>query len=415
MNAPDSGQQQSLELKRELGLGLLILYGLGGTIGAGIYVLIGVTAGRAGIYAPSSFLIAALVMVFSAGSFAEFSGRFPVSAGEAAYVREGFQSETMALIVGLIVIVGASIAGATISVGSIGYIREFLNVPQPVLVVVVILAMGAIAAVGTLQSVAFAGVLTLIEVGGLVAIVIGGFSSDPALLSKLGQVVPHDFDWAVWSGVFGGGILAFFAFVGFEDMVNVAEETKNPRKTMPLAIFITLGLVMVIYFLIAAIAVLNVPIDALAQSTAPLGLVFGAVTPLPAALVILIAIVATLNGVIIQIIMAARVIYGLANKGNLPAILGRIYAPTRTPLIATALITIIMIVLALMLDLEALAEMTSRMTLAIFALVNLALVMLKLKGRAPANNYFTVPLWVPIIGLVLSVVTIIASFWGLAS
>lgn len=410
MNKPVHNGDDNPVLKRELGLGLLVLYGLGVTIGAGIYVLIGVTAGRAGIYAPVSFLTAAFVMVFSAASFAEFSGRFPVSAGEAAYVREGFRSETIALIVGLIVVVGGSIAGATISRGSIGYLQEFIDVPSGILVAGVVVAMGAIAAVGTLQSVGFAAVLTLIEVAGLVAIMVGGFTADPQLIQKLYTVFPQSFTWSVWSGVFGAGLLAFFAFVGFEDMVNVAEETKKPRRTMPLAIFITLGLVTVIYFLISAIAVLSVPVAELAQSAAPLGLVFEAVTPLSPQVISAIAIVATLNGVIIQIIMAARVIYGLADKGNLPKILGRVHPRTRTPIIATALVTGAVMIMAVAFDLEALAEFSSRMTLSIFAIVNLALVWLKLNGRAPKHNHFSVPIWVPAAGFIISVIAIISPF-----
>lgn len=410
MTAPPPSAGENPTLKRELGLGLLLLYGLGVTIGAGIYVLIGVTAGRAGIYAPSSFVLASIIMVFSAASFAEFSGRFPVSAGEAAYVREGFQSDSMALIVGLIVIVEASIAGATISRGSIGYLREFIDLPSTILIAGVVIAMGMIAALGTLQSVGFAAILTLVEVAGLAVILVGGFTANPQLVHELYTVFPQTLDWSVWSGVLGAGLLAFFAFIGFEDMVNVAEETKNPRRIMPLAIFLTLGLVTIIYFLISAIAVLSVPPDELARSEAPLGLVFEAVTPLSPVVISLIAIVATLNGVIIQIIMAARVIYGLSAKGNLPKTLGRVHPLTRTPLIATALITMAVLALALGFNLESLAELSSRMTLGVFALVNLALVWLKLSGRAPKQGYFTVPIWVPATGSIISVIAIISPF-----
>ena len=402
----EQDKKEQPKLKRALGLPLLVLYGLGVTIGAGIYVLIGVTAGRAGIYAPTSFILAAIIMAFSAGSFAEFAGRFPVSSGEAAYVREGFQSNIMALIVGLIVIVEATIAAAAISLGSIGYLREFIDVPPDVLVTIVVVCMGLIAAAGTLESVGLAGVFTLIEVAGLSAIIIGAITLDPELLSKLPAVFPASLDWTIWSGVFSAGLLAFFAFIGFEDMINVAEETKDPQRTIPLAIFIALGLVTIFYFLVTAIAVLSVPLEELAQSQAPLGLVFGAVTPLPPQIISLIAIVATLNGVIIQIILASRVIYGLAQKRDLPAVLGRVNARTRTPVIATALVTVMVLVLALAFKLELLAEFTSRMTLIIFALVNLALVWLKFSGRATRHGYFAVPVWVPIVGFALTLVAL---------
>ena len=412
MSAAPDQKATAPKLKRTLGLGLLVLYGLGVTIGAGIYVLVGITAGRAGIYAPTAFLVAAVVMAFSAASFAEFAGRFPVSAGEATYVREGFRSEKMALIVGLVVIIEATIAGATIGLGSVGYLHSFIQLPAWLLIALVIILMGLIAAVGTLQSVAFAAILTVIEVAGLLAIIAGGFFGDHDIFARLPTVVPSSFEWSVWSGVLGASILAFFAFIGFEDMVNVAEETKQPRRVLPIAIFITLGLVTVFYFLVSAIAVLSVPVAELAQSQAPLGLVFGAVTSLPSSAIIMIAIVATLNGVIIQIIMASRVIYGLADKGNLPRFLGprflgQVHPRTRTPVVATALVTLIMLMFAIGFDLEFLAEFTSRMTLVVFALVNLALVWLKLGGRAPSHEHFSVPIWVPVIGFVLSLAALL--------
>ena len=409
MGDPDGGHEP--KLRRSLGLGLLILYGLGVTIGAGIYVLIGVTAGQAGLYAPVSFGVAALVMVFSAASFAEFSSRFPVSAGEAAYVRAGFQSDLAALAVGLTVIVSAVIAAATISLGSIGYIREFVHISPPVLIGIVVVAMGAIAGAGTLQSVMFAGILTLIEIGGLLAVIIAGVGTDPALIGKLVTVFPTDLNWSVWSGIFGAGLLAFFAFIGFEDMINVAEEVKNPRRIMPIAIFTTLGLATLLYFLISAIAVLKVPITTLAASEAPLSLVFDRVAHFPPALISAIAIVATLNGVIIQIIMAARVVYGLANSGQIPAVLGRINPHTRTPVLATLLVTAAVLVLALATDLVALAELSSQTTLIIFAAVNLALVRLKMTARAPAHAYMTVPIWIPIIGATVCVGFAIIGFF----
>ncbi|MEX0627455.1 MAG: amino acid permease, partial [Cucumibacter sp.] len=358
------------QLRRSLTLPLLVLYGLGTTIGAGIYVLIGVTAERAGMYAPVAFIVAGVVMVFSAGSFAEFARRHPVSAGEAAYTKAGFGSPMAGTLVGMIVIVESITAAAAIALGSTGYIEVFVDLPGEIVIAAVVLAMGAVAAAGILESVLFASIMTLIEVAGLVAILAGGFGGDPGMIGRLGEVFPGSFDPGVWSGIFGAGLLAFFAFIGFEDMVNVAEETREPEKTMPVAIFLTLGIVMAIYFLVAAVTVLSVPIGELAASNAPLGLVFERVTSLPPQAISAIAIVATLNGVIIQMILASRVIYGLASAGSLPKGLGRVNRMTRTPLVATALVAGAVLVLALGFDLEGLAETTSRLTLLVFVLVN---------------------------------------------
>nr|MBX2880591.1 hypothetical protein [Granulosicoccus sp.] len=165
-------------LKRSLNLPLLVLYGLGTTIGAGIYVLVGAAAGEAGIHAPLAFLIAAISVAPTAACYAELCGRFPVSAGEAAFVSAGFGSRGMTLLVGWLVILSGIVASATIAIGCAGYIRTFVDLPANLTIVLVIVAMGLIATRGILESVLFASLLTLIEAGGLLALVYFGFSSE---------------------------------------------------------------------------------------------------------------------------------------------------------------------------------------------------------------------------------------------
>ncbi len=395
--------EPEVSLNRSISLPLLIFYGLGTTIGAGIYVLIGATAARAGIYAPAAFVIAAFVMAVTAASFSELSGRFPVSAGEAAYVRAGFNSRSLSVLTGLMVILAGVVSSSVISQGTAGYIREFIDVPPLVLIPVIVCALGAVAAWGIVQSLTIAAIFTIIEAVGLLMIVGGAFIADPALFLRMSEVIPPLFDIQVWTGVMGAGLLAFFAFIGFEDMVNVAEEVKDPKRTMPRAIFFTLAITTVLYFFVAAVAVLATPIEGLAASEAPLAYVSGFVAG-PSPLVIsMIGIIATMNGAIIQILMAARVIYGLARQGSIPAWFGRVNARTRTPLMATVITTAIILVLAMTFSLAGLAEMTSRITLVVFALVNLALIRLKLKGEAAGEGVLVVPLIVPVAGAVLCV------------
>ena len=408
METPDQGGGRgSVSLRRALSLPLVVLYGLGVTIGAGIYVLIGATAGIAGLYAPVSFCLAALVMAPTAASFAELSGRMPVSAGEAAYVRAGFNSRFMALVVGLMVVTAGAVSAAAVAIGASGYIGVFASLPAPIIITLVVLAMGAAAAWGILESVSLAGVLTLIEIGGLLIIVWAGLGNDPSILLRAGELIPSTLDTASWSGIFAAGLLAFFAFIGFEDLVNIAEEAKDPVVTLPRAIFLTLTISTLIYVAVAGVAVLSVPLDGLAASTAPLGYVFETVTGESPLFISAIAIVATLNGIIVQMIMASRVLYGLSSQGDLPAALSRVNAVTRTPLLATALVVFIVLLLALAFPIEWLAEMTSRVTLTIFSLVNLALIMLKLRGEAPPEGAFTVRMWVPVAGLTLSLVLLL--------
>ncbi|WP_202901529.1 APC family permease [Thalassospira australica] len=392
-----------------------MLYGLGVTIGAGIYVLIGETAAQAGIYAPMAFGVSAMVMAFSAATFSEFVGRLPLSAGESAYVQFGFGSRMMALIVGCIVMLAGIVSSATISLGSAGYLAALLTpvleVDRAWLVLLILLFVTLIACIGILESVAFAAVFTVIEIGGLIAIIAGGFLTQPDLISQLPSVVPDTLDGEVWATVLSASLLAFFAFIGFEDMVNVAEEVRDPERTMPRAIFITLVLATSLYFLVAAIAVLSVPLDELAASTAPLGLVFGAVTDLPPAVVSAIAIIATFNGIVIQVIMASRVLYGMGDQGTIPGRVGRLLAyvseRTGTPIVATAFVAVIIAVLALNFDISGLATLTSQLILAVFVLVNLALVRVKWRERKGSiepvgTHIFQVPIMVPVLGAVLS-------------
>ena len=182
-----------VNLKRTLTLTHAVLYGIGVTVGAGIYVLIGAAAARAGYAAPLAF-IAALLMMITGASFAELGSRMPVAAGEAAYVRAAFHSPTLALAVGLLVVAIAVVSAAAISVGSAGYIGIFVPLPSDLIIAAVVLGMGAIAALGVRQSVTFAGVMTLIEIGGLLLIVAAGANAGPELVTRLPQAVPADFD-----------------------------------------------------------------------------------------------------------------------------------------------------------------------------------------------------------------------------
>lgn len=389
-------------MRRALSLPLMVLYGLGVTVGAGIYVLIGETAGLAGVLAPLSFVLAALVMLPSALSFAELVGRLPFSAGEAAYVRTGFGSDKLALLVGLLVILVGSVSASAICIGAVGYIRQFLDLPDLVLIPLVVLLMACVACWGVRQSVGFAALMTVIEIGGLLAVIFGGFAGlDGPVTAQLAALpLPASGDMAAMAlAVLSGGVLAFFAFIGFEDMVNMAEETNDPARTLPRAIFITLAVSTLLYVLVALMAVLSVPVADLAASDAPLSLVFGRATGASPATISAIAIVATLNGVIVQIIMAARVIHGLSRQGSLPRAIGRINPVTRTPLRATLLVGAGILMLALFIPLKGLAAATSMISLIIFGLVNMALLRIKLRGDASPTGTFIVPLAVPVLGV----------------
>ena len=394
------GQDASPQLARRIGLPLLILYGMGVTIGAGIYVLIGETTARAGTYGPTSFLVAAVIMAFSAASFAELCGRVPRAAGEALYVASAFHRPWLTLATGGLVLLAAIVAAATISLGSAGYMSELIPLPRSVLTVGVVGFTAALAAWGIRESVIFAAVLTLVEITGLLAIIGLGFWTQPDIMSHIPQVVPPLSSGSGWSAVLAASLLAFFAFIGFDDTVNLAEESPNPERLIPWAIAITLVIVTALYFLVSLVAVTTLSAQELQSSNAPVALLYEKLTGASPVAITLIGVFATLNGVVIQIIMASRVLYGLASSGHLPKGLGRINSATQTPVFATTLVAAVIVVLVLLFPLEGLAEMTSTVILVVFMLVNLALVRIKLTGVRPPANAVEVPLIAPVLGAI---------------
>jgi amino acid transporter len=401
---------ETVHLKRSIGLVGLVLYGLGVTIGAGIYVLVGETIVRAGPYAPAAFLLSAIVMGFTAASFAELSGRVPQAAGEAVYVEKSFGLPWLTIVVGLAVLVEAMIAAAAIAVGSAGYLAELINLPEEVLVTCIVLGMATIASWGIRESVAIAGAMTLVEVAGLLVIIYFGLVNEPNSLSALpAALMPPPTDWSAMSGVLAASMITFFAFIGFDDVVNLVEEAKNPKKIMPWAIGITLSIVTVLYVLVSFVTAQNVSVQDLTGTSAPISLLFERLTGLPPLVITMIAIIATMNGVVIMLIMAARVAYGMAKEGRLPAWIGAVSPRTKTPLRATILVAAAVLVLAIFTPLDTLAETSSEVLLLVFVMINLALVWFKIKGVPALAGTFTVHIAFPIAGAVFCVALLLGA------
>lgn len=395
-NEPAVGQKPTLQ--RRLGLALLVLYGTGITVGAGIYVLVGTVAAHAGVYAPWSFLVAAAVMALTVTSYAELSTHYPVSAGEAAYVRAAFNSRALSTTIGLITIATGVVSSAAVTLGAAGYIQQFLELPQELIAVLIVLGIAAIAAWGILESVLIASLFTLIEVGGLIIVITAGFHAGLPVIATIANVPP--LDQGLLKSVGFGGLLAFFAFIGFEDLANVVEEAKAPHRNIPRAMILTLTISTILYVLVAAVAISAGPIERLASSPAPLSLVFREIAGVSPATITAIAIVATMNTILAQMTMAARVVYGIAREGELPGIFATVHPRSRTPLIATATVAALVIPLTLLVPIAKLAESTSLATLAVFALVNLALLRLRYLGLPSNPSHIRVPIWMPAMGLV---------------
>ncbi|MGB3809677.1 MAG: amino acid permease [Parvibaculum sp.] len=400
-------------LRRSIRLIPFVFYGVGVTVGAGIYVLVGLTAGMAGMAAPISFLLAALIAAPTAFSFAELSARMPRTAGEAIYVLEAFRNPRLSQLVGLAVVMTGVVSSATVTNGAAGYIEQILNIPGWLTKLIFVGTLGLIASWGVVQSVLLTVLLAIIEVGGLFVIVGVGLFDLGGLPSLAPIVSPANISLSA-VGILSGMFVAFFAFIGFEDMVNMAEEVREPERTIPRAIALTLAITTLLYLLVATVAVSVVPPAELAASDAPLALVFAHATGHSAAIFAGVAVLATVNTVLVQIVMSARVLYGMVAVGTMPKILGRIHPRTQTPVIATLIAVSIILALALFFPLESLARTTTFSALSIFTLVNMSLIRIKLRD-ADETPHFKVSLWVPVMGAALSIATLLFQLYQLAA
>ena len=390
---------EATTLKRSLSLPLITFYGIGTIIGAGIYVLIGEVAGLAGMYAPVAFSLAALIAGFSAFSYAELSARHPRSAGEAVYVDEAFHWPLLSALTGWAVVLIGIVSAATIANGFVGYLHLFVQTSDKVAISALILALGLLAIWGISESVWVATVITVLELFGLLMVLFLAGDSLTELPQRWPELVPP-LEITSWAGIVLGAFLAFYAFIGFEDMVNVAEEVKNPRRNLPLAIILALFITSGIYILVALTAVLGLPPEILSQSKAPLATLIEAAGSYSPVSIGLISLVAVVNGALIQIIMASRVVYGMAQQHVAPATFAVVNPKTRTPIRATVLIVLAVLAFALWLPLVKLATITSFVTLMVFALINLALWRLKTRIPHPPGVMCN-PRWVPVTGFIL--------------
>jgi amino acid transporter len=383
-------------LKRSLGFWPLTLYGLGTIIGAGIYVLVGEVAGRAGMAAPLAFLAAGIVAGLTGLSYAELVARHPEAAGETAYVEEAFGVRALARLAGVALIFIAIIAAASIAKGAAGYLQQYVALPRWAGGAIVVAIFTAVAALGVTESVRVAALMTLIEIGGLVLIVALASPALAALPARVGELVPGDL--VGWAGVFAGMFVAFFAFIGFDSLANMAEETHEVGRTLPRAILTAVVISSLLYAVVALVAVFALPPAALAAHKAPLVAVLERTGFAYSRHFAAIALFATANGVMIEIVLVARLAYGMARRRLLPGWFSVVNPRTRTPLRATLIGGTLVLMLVVAVPFSKLVSATSTITLAVFALVNLSLMRLQMKAPRP-DLAIRAPRWTPPLGV----------------
>jgi len=288
-------------------------------------------------------------------------------------------------------------SAAALSKGFAGYLASMAAVPETVAALGLLAVLGLVAVKGIKESARLAVVVTVIEVIGLLLVI--GFGWEDILLANVPDMLRVDTAMgASWAAVLSGAFLAFYAFIGFEDMVNVVEEVKDPRRTMPLAIILSLAAAAVLYLLVVIVCLAVALPEELAGSSAPLNLVFERITTIDPRLISLIGLAATVNGVLVQIVMGSRILYGLSCQGWLPGRFAAVHGRYQTPVFATLAVVAAMAAGVLLLSLVSLASLTSFLVLTVFVLVNISLLVIKLRDRDDAAAV-SVPVFVPALAL----------------
>ncbi|HLN45163.1 MAG: APC family permease [Chloroflexota bacterium] len=360
-------------LKREIGLFGATAYGVGIIVGAGVYALIGTTAGYAGNSVWLSFVLAATIASFTGLSYAELSSALPVSGGEYTYVKKSFESRFGAFLVGWLVAISGIISSATVALGFAGYFQAYVNLPLYVPAIAVIAILSVVNFLGIKESIIVNTILTIVEVAGLILIIVLGarfFGTVNYLETPKGP-----------SGLIVATSLIFFAFTGFESLAKIGEETKDPKNTLPKALLFSLIISTLLYIGVAISAVSVVPYQQLANSTSPFVDVALKAQGLETATTLsIIALISTANTVLILLIATSRILYGMSEDCSLPQLLRRVHPARRTPWAAIILTLAVSVVFTLFGDIEFVASVTNFVTFTVFLIVNLALINLHRKN-----------------------------------
>ena len=360
------------ELKRRMGLFQLTMYGVGLILGAGIYVLIGEAAGFAGESVWIAFASGAIVALFAGFSYAELSSIFPKAAAEYVFVKNAFKNNFFAFVIGWLTAITSIITAATVALGFGGYFAEFLDVPIIISAIGLLVVLSLVNFIGIRESSWTNTVFTIIEAAGLILIIIIGFTiSNP-------EPVHYTESPSGFTGIAIAFVLIFFAFIGFEDMANVAEEVKKPKKTLPRAIILSVVISGILYVLVALAVFRVVNWEELANSAAPIafvaerGLGSGGHVLLSS-----IALFAITNTVLITLVAGSRIFYGMAKEKVFPSILEKIHFKTKTPWIAVFVIMITAIGFTFIGDIVIVANITVFAIVITFTTINLAVIVLR--------------------------------------
>ncbi|GAA3027087.1 APC family permease [Actinokineospora globicatena] len=394
------------ELKRVIGPGLLLLFVVGDIIGTGVYALTGTVAGKIGGALWLPFLLAFAVAFLTAFSYLELVGKYPRAAGAALYANRAFKVQFLTFMVAFAVM-SSGITSATSAAQAFGntYLKKLMGdslvIPTVWIAVGFIVLLAAINFRGVAESLWANVVLTAIELSGLLIIIVVGFyaigsgQGDPGRLTEIDTTGQTPL-----IAISSATALAFFAMVGFEDSVNMAEECREPTRIFPKAMLVGMGIAAVIYVLVAITSSLLVPADELAgaKSDALLKVLSVGAPDFPLWVFALIGLLAVINSALINMLMASRLVYGMANERIIPRLFGAVHPLRRTPWVSIVFTSVIAIVLAATVDINLLGGTTSLLLLVVFTVVNVAV--LVLRKEKVDHDHFKAPTALPVIGAI---------------
>lgn len=400
-------KEETPELKRVMGPGLLLLFIVGDILGTGIYALTGQVAAEVGGVVWLPFLIAFLVALLTACSYLELVTKYPQAAGAALYTHKAFGVHFVTFLVAFAVMSSGITSAATASRAFAANFSTSLGLDLgvwgvPLIAVGFIALVAAVNFRGVGESVKLNVVLTVVELTGLLIIIgiglwaIAGGEGD---VSRAWTFATPEGSGTFWPVVAATG-LAFFAMVGFEDSVNMAEECKEPSRLFPKVLLTGLAITGVIYILVAISAITLVPANELGEGETPLLKVIQAGAPaFPISIFAIITMFAVANSALINMMMASRLIYGMARENVLPALLGKVHATRRTPYIAIVFTSLLAVCLILFAGgVPALGGTTALLLLCVFAIVNVAVLVLR-KDKVD-HKHFRTPTILPVLGVI---------------
>jgi len=400
-----------------MGLFSLVVYGVGDMVGSGIYATVGKAAGSLGNAVWLAFVLSMAAALVTGLSYASIASRYPRAAGAAYVTQRAFGFAFLSYLVGLTVTASGLTSMATQTHAFAENLQAMIGAPWLLLALLFLAAMTAVNLWGIRQSMWMNLLCTTVEVGGLMVIIAVGarfwgtvnyLETPRATFDPQGQIVDHGLGASL---LLSGAVLTFFSFIGFEDMLNVAEEVKNPRRTMPWGIVLALAMVTLLYLGVSVTAVSVVDYRELAKPGAPLEKIANRAAPwLPPRTFEFITLFAVANTMLINYIMGSRLLYGMARHGLLPPMLGAVHATRRTPHVAILTLLGLVTVLALAGGADGvrtLASATALLLLFSFTVVNAALIALQRRSEEPRGG-FEVPMIVPVLGVVLNAILILA-------